>query len=179
MAENPSAQTPAATPPVESPAAQTPAATPPVESPAVESRAAQAPAATLPAERAHPSGWAIGFTAFASCVMVMLGVFQMMAGLAALFENELYAVTPTYVFKLDVTAWGWIHLLLGILIFAAGLGLFAGQVWARVLGVGLALLSAIATFAYLPYYPFWSVVIIALAIGVIWALTAHGRDITM
>jgi hypothetical protein len=88
-------------------------------------------------------------------------------------------VTPNYVFKLDVTAWGWIHLLLGILIFAAGLGLFAGQVWARVVGVGLALLSAIATFGFIPYYPFWSVLIIALAIGVIWALTAHGRDITM
>jgi hypothetical protein len=129
-------------------------------------------------ERADPSGWAIGFTAFAACMMVLLGVFQAMAGLAALFNDELYAATPNYLFKLDLTAWGWVHLLLGILIFAAGLGLYFGQIWARVIGVGLALLSALATFAYIPYYPFWALAIIALTIGVIWALTAHGLDIT-
>ena len=140
--------------------------------------AVQTPAATPPAARADPSGWAIGFTAFAALTMIMLGVFQAMAGLAALLNDELYAATPNYVFKLDLTAWGWIHLLLGVLLFAAGLGLLFGQVWARVIGVGVALLSAIAAFGFIPYYPFWSIVIIALAIGVVWALTARGGDIT-
>ena len=140
--------------------------------------AVQTPATIPPAARADPSGWAIGFTAFAALMMIMLGVFQAMAGLVALLNDELYAATPNYVFKLDLTAWGSIHLLLGILIFAAGLGLLFGQVWARVIGVGVALLSAIAAFAFIPYSPFWSIVIIALAIGVVWALTAHGGDIT-
>jgi hypothetical protein len=117
--------------------------------------AVQTPATIPPAARADASGWAIGFTAFAALMMIMLGVFQAMAGLVALLNDELYAATPNYVFKLDLTAWGWIHLLLGILIFAAGLGLLFGQVWARVIGVGLALLSAIAAFAYIPYSPFW------------------------
>ena len=109
--------------------------------------------------------------------MVLLGVLQAMAGLAALFNDELYAVTPNYIFKFDLTVWGWIHLLLGILVFASGLGLFTAQIWARVVGVGVAILSALASFAYIPYYPFWAMVILALAIAVIWALTAHGRDI--
>src|SRR5687768_11463841 len=121
-----------------------------------ENPAVQTPPATPPAERADPSGWAIGFTFFAACVMLMLGAFQAMAGLAALFNDELYAVTPNYVFQFDLTAWGWIHLLLGLLVVAAGFCLFLGQVWARVVGVGLALLSAIATFGFIPYYPFWA-----------------------
>src|SRR5215211_6076583 len=93
--------------------------------------AVQTPATIPPAERADPSAWAIGFTAFAGFIMILLGMFQAMAGLAALLNDELYATTPNYVFKLDLTTWGWVHLLLGILVVATGLGLFAGQVWAR------------------------------------------------
>jgi hypothetical protein len=140
--------------------------------------AVQTPAATPPAARPEPSGWAIGFTFFAACMMVMLGVFQAMVGLEAIVNDGLYVTTPNYLFALDLTTWGVIHLLLGVLVIAAGTCLFVGQLWARVVGVGLTLLSAIAAFGFIPHYPFWAVLIIALALGVIWALTVHGRDIT-
>jgi hypothetical protein len=142
-----------------------------------ENSATQPPVATRPPERAIPSRWAVGLTAFAACVMILLGLFQMMAGFVALFDNSLYVMSPHYFFELNLGAWGLIHLLLGILIVAAGIGLFTGQVWARVVGVVLALLSAIANFASIPHYPIWSLTIISFAIGVVWALTAHGEDI--
>lgn len=124
------------------------------------------------------SQWAVGWTMFAAFMMIMIGVFHAIAGLAGIIEDEFYAVTPNYVFEFDAAAWGWIHLLLGIVVVLAGFGLFSGAVWARTVGVILALLSAIANFAFIPWYPIWSIVIIAINVAVIWALTAHGRDIT-
>jgi hypothetical protein len=115
---------------------------------------------------------------FAAFAMIMIGTFQAIAGLAGIIEDEFYAVTPNYVFEFDATVWGWIHLLLGIVIVLAAFGLFTGAVWARTVGVILALVSAIANFAFIPWYPVWSILIIAIDVTVIWALTAHGRDIT-
>lgn len=123
------------------------------------------------------SAWAIGFTAFAAVLMITVGGLHAIIGLAAIFEDEFYVLTRDYVFKFDVTAWGWVHLIAGLVVAAAGFGLFSGAVWARVIGVIVAALSIIANFAFLPWYPVGSTVIIALDIGVIWALTAHGRDI--
>ena len=122
------------------------------------------------------SGWAIGWTTFAALMMVLIGFWQALAGLVALIEDTFYFVGQEYVFQFDVTTWGWIHLILGVVIFLAGLGLFSGAVWARTVGVILALVSAIAAFAWIPYYPIWGILIAAAAIFVIWALTAHGRD---
>jgi hypothetical protein len=124
------------------------------------------------------SNWAIGFTAFAAWMMILIGTFHAIDGLAAIFKDEFFVPVQGYLFKFDATTWGWIHLIIGIVIVLAGVGLFSGAVWARSIGVILAALSAIATFAYLPWYPIWSVVIITLDVFVIWALTAHGRDIT-
>jgi hypothetical protein len=124
------------------------------------------------------SNWALGFTAFAAWMMILIGTFHAIDGLAAIFKDEFFVPVQGYLFKFDATTWGWIHLIVGIVIVLAGVGLFSGAVWARSIGVILAALSAIATFAYLPWYPIWSVVIIALDVFVIWALTAHGRDIT-
>jgi hypothetical protein len=121
------------------------------------------------------SGWAAGFVLFAALMMIMAGVWQALAGLIALFENEFYVATRNYLFEFDATTWGWIHLLVGVVVGLAGLGLMAGQTWARVVGITLAVLSAIANFLFIPYYPFWSMLIIALDVFVIWALTAHGR----
>jgi hypothetical protein len=98
------------------------------------------------------------------------------AGLVAIFENEFYVQTRNYLFQFDATTWGWIHLVLGLLVAFAGWGLLSGQTWARVVGITLAALSATANFLFLPYYPFWSLLIIAVDIFVIWALTAHGRE---
>jgi hypothetical protein len=124
------------------------------------------------------SGAAVGWTVFAGVMMLVIGVFQSIAGLVALVNDEFYVVGAEYVFKFDVTTWGWIHLLLGILILLAGLAVFRGAVWARTVGVILAVISAIAAFVWLPWYPIWGVAIIAIDVFVIWALTAHGRDIT-
>jgi hypothetical protein len=123
------------------------------------------------------SGAAVGFTIFASAMMVLIGTFQMLAGVIALVNDEFYVVTQEWIFQFDVTTWGWIHLALGAVILAAGIGLFSGQVWARTVGVLLAILSAVVSFAWLPWYPIWGVIIITLDVFVIWALTVHGRDI--
>jgi hypothetical protein len=121
------------------------------------------------------SGWAVGFILFAAIMMIMIGVFQAIAGLVAIFENEFYVATRSYLFQFDATTWGWIHLIAGVIIAFAGWGLLSGRTWARVVGIILAVLSAIANFAFLPYYPFWALTIIALDVLVIWALAAHGR----
>jgi hypothetical protein len=120
------------------------------------------------------SGWAVGGIAFAATMMTMIGVFQALSGLVAIFNDEFYVVARNYTFDLDVTAWGWIHLIVGIGVFATGLGLFARATWAGVVAIMLCMLSALANFFFIPYYPFWSILVIALNVWVIWALTRPG-----
>ena len=120
------------------------------------------------------SGWAVGGITFAATMMVMIGIFQIIAGLVAIFDDGFYLVTENYAFDLDPSAWGWIHLLLGILLVVAGYGLFAGEVWAVATAIVLAVLSAISNFFFIPYYPWWSLLVIALCVWVIWALTRPG-----
>jgi hypothetical protein len=127
-------------------------------------------------DREDVSGWAVGFTVFAAVMMIMVGVWQALAGLIAIFENEFFVPTRNYLFEFDVTGWGWIHLLVGAIVAFAGWGLLSGQTWARMVAITLAALSATANFLFIPYYPFWSLLIIAVDIFVIWALTAHGRQ---
>jgi hypothetical protein len=124
--------------------------------------------------RATPPGWATGFIVFAAVLMILSGVFQALEGLAAIFENEFYVAARNYLYEVDVTAWGWIHLILGVVIALAGFGVLSGATWARAVGIALAVLSAIANFLFIPYYPFWSILIIALDVFVIWALAVHG-----
>ena len=124
------------------------------------------------------SGFAVGLTMFAGLLMITVGIWHAIVGLAGIFEDEFYAVTPNYIFEFDATAWGWIHLIVGVVIALAGFGLFSGAVWARTVAVFLAVLSLIANFAFIPFYPVWSIALIALNLAVIWALTVHGRDVT-
>jgi tetrahydromethanopterin S-methyltransferase subunit F len=123
------------------------------------------------------SGWAAGGILFAGLMMIMVGIWQALEGLIAIFENEFYVATRNYLFQFDVTTWGWIHLILGLVMAVAGWGLLSGRTWARVLGITVAVLSAIANFLWLPYYPFWSLLIIAVDVFVIWAVVAHGREV--
>ena len=125
------------------------------------------------------SGWAVGSILFAAIMMIMVGIFQALQGLVAIFENEFYVATRNYLFQFDATAWGWIHLLIGLLVAFAGWGLLSGRTWARVVAITLAVLSAIANFLFIPYYPFWSLLIVAVDVFVIWALVAHGRDVAV
>jgi hypothetical protein len=123
---------------------------------------------------ARPSGWAIGGVTFASTIMILVGIFQAFAGLAAIIDDQFYVITQNYAFDLDTTAWGWIHLILGIVVAFAGFALWGRKVWAATVAIFLAMLSAIANFFFIPYYPFWSILMIALAVWVIWALTRPG-----
>jgi hypothetical protein len=125
------------------------------------------------------SGAAVGWMTFAAVWMGILGFFHAMAGLAGILEDDLYVVTPNYLFQIDVTTWGWIHLILGIVVFLAAFSVLKGSVWARTVGVILAVLSTLATFAWLPYYPVWGLLMITANVFVIWALTVHGRDATI
>jgi hypothetical protein len=126
---------------------------------------------------AGPSGWATGWTAFAATMMLIQGIWWSIAGLVALFNDEFYIVGQEYIFQFDVTTWGWIHLTVGVLVFAAGAALFSGAVWARTVGVIMATIAMFAAFAWLPWYPLWAILFITVSIGVIWALTVHGRDV--
>lgn len=123
------------------------------------------------------SGWAVGWSAFAAIMLIMIGVFHAFAGVVAIANDTFYAVGYEWIFEFDVTAWGWIHLIGGIAVVASGFGIFSGNVAARTVGVVVAVLSAIVNFAWLPYYPVWSGLMIALAVAVIWSLTVHGRDL--
>jgi hypothetical protein len=124
--------------------------------------------------RPEPSGWALSGVVFAASILTMIGLFQVIAGLVAIFDDEFFVVTQNYTFDLDASAWGWIHLLLGVLLLGTGFGLFSRRAWAGVTAIVLAMLSAVENFFFIPYYPFWSVIVIALAVWVIWALTRPG-----
>jgi hypothetical protein len=109
-------------------------------------------------------------------MMLITGLFNGIEGLVALFRNEVYVVAPEYIFAFDLTTWGWVHLLVAILVAAAGVGVMSGRLWARLIGIAFALLSMIANFLFIPYYPVWSLLIITLDVFVIWALCVYNRD---
>jgi hypothetical protein len=124
------------------------------------------------------SGGAVAATATAGILMMMVGAMHLIQGLIALVNDEFYVVGKEYVFQFDLTSWGWIHLVAGVVVGLAGIALFQGAVWARTVAVIVACLSILANFMWLPYYPLWSLTVIAFGVLVIWAVTAHGRDIT-
>jgi hypothetical protein len=119
----------------------------------------------------EPSSWALGLLTFAGVIMLMMGGFHAFVGFIAIVEDEFFVAVPSgYVVALDATTWGWIHLILGLLVLLGGIAVLSGRVWGRVVGVVLAVFSAFANFLFVPYYPVWSLTIIALDILVIWAL---------
>jgi hypothetical protein len=117
------------------------------------------------------SGWAVGGITFAATMFILIGIFQGINGLVAIFNDEFFVITENYTFDLDVTAWGWIHLLLGIGLVLTGWFLIQGATWAGIVAITAAVLTAVANFFFIPYYPFWSLLVIALCCWVIWALT--------
>lgn len=123
------------------------------------------------------SGW-VGWIAFAGVMMLLVGSFHIIQGLVAVFEDEYFLVsTSGLAVSVDFTTWGWTHIIGGIVLVLAGIAVFSGQVWARSVGVVLAMLSAILNIAFLAAYPIWSVTMIAVDILVIWALTVHGAEL--
>lgn len=129
------------------------------------------------AER-HPTrqAWAGGLMAFAAVTLLLTGVLDIFRGIMGIAEDDIFVSTRQYVFRFDLTGWGWIHLALGAVAVIVGLGLFTGAMWARVAGVAIAGLIVIGNFLSLPYYPVWSVVMIAFSAFVIWALCVVKPD---
>ena len=123
------------------------------------------------------SGGAVGVIVFAAVLMMMSGVMSAVQGLVALVNDTFYVVGEEYLFEFDVTTWGWIHLIVGAIVAFAGFSLFQGATWGRTVAVIVASLSTLANFLWIPYYPIWSLTVIAFNVFVIWAVTAHGRDI--
>ena len=122
------------------------------------------------------SGW-VGWAYFAGIMMAVLGFFQVIIGLTALFKDSYYVVLPNSIVNVDFTVWGWAHLALGLLVLCAGFALLAGQVWGRVVGVILAMVSAVANLLFLPAYPIWSTIVIVVDVLVIYALVVHGSEL--
>ncbi|MCQ9184763.1 hypothetical protein KMT30_38160 [Streptomyces sp. IBSBF 2953] len=120
--------------------------------------------------------WAGGLTAFAAVTLLLTGVLDIFRGIMGIAEDDVFVTTRQYVFRFDLAGWGWIHLALGAVAVIVGLGLFTGAVWARVAGVAIAALIVIGNFLSLPYYPVWSVVMIAFSAFVIWALCVVRPD---
>jgi hypothetical protein len=127
--------------------------------------------------REEVSGWAIGGTVFAGVIMLLVGVFHAIAGLVAILDDQFFVVSQNYTFEFDITSWGWIHLIAGVIVVLAGIYVFSGATWARVVGIALAVLSAVANFFFIPYYPFWSLLMIALAVFVIWSLSRPVEEV--
>jgi hypothetical protein len=117
--------------------------------------------------------WYIGLAVLAGALMMIVGLFQALQGLVALLDDDFYTVRNNYTYDTDVTTWGWIHLILGILVTITGYFVVRGNLWARVIAMTLVGLAAIASFLWIPYYPVWSVLILTLNILVICALAAY------
>ena len=125
-----------------------------------------------------PSGLAaLGVTAFAGFMLAIVGLFQMLQGIAAIGEDEVFVEGVQYVYELDVTTWGWIHLVIGALALVVAIGLLSGTTWGRIGGITLAALGCISNFVFLPYFPWWSLAILTFNVAVIWALSSQlSRD---
>ena len=135
------------------------------------------PAGAGPSRYPRASPW-VGWIGFAGVLMVILGAVHAFQGLVGIFKDEYFLVSSNgLALKLDFTAWGWVHLVIGVIIVLAGICVLAGQMWARIVGVILAALSLLANVAFLAAYPLWSLIMIAMDIVIIMALTVHGSEI--
>lgn len=129
---------------------------------------------SYPRESTAWTGWVV----FAGVMLVTVGIFQVIQGLVALFDDGFYAVRPSgLIVNVNYNTWGWTHLIIGAVMIVTGVGLFVGNLAARILGVVAAVLSAIVNLAFISAYPIWSTIIIALDVVVIYAIIVHGGEL--
>ena len=119
---------------------------------------------------------ATGFSTFAGVVMVIAGIWHVLQGIAAIAHDHIYVSTPNYLYSFDLTGWGWVHLVLGVVVAAVGVAVLRGQTWAAAMGMILAGLSLLGNFLFIPWYPFWSLLIMALDAAVIYALARYQSE---
>ncbi|WP_040796016.1 DUF7144 family membrane protein [Nocardia higoensis] len=123
-------------------------------------------------QQAVAAGTSIG----AAVLLMAAGFLSIFQGISAIAKDEILIAGPNYIYQFNTTTWGWIHLVLGVLIVVTALALMGGALWARVVAVVLAALSVLGNFLWLPYYPWWSIAVIALDVVVIWAVTTWQPD---
>ena len=165
------------------------------ETPQAQKRAAEVPPQTRGEEQAAPqktapapqhraemtptttSGW-VGWVIFGSMMLIMVGSFQVILGLTALLNSDYYAVGRNgLVVNVDFTTWGWAHLALGAVALAAAFGLLTGSMWARVLGIAVAMVGALVNLAFISAFPIWGITVITLDVLVIYAIAVHGGEL--
>lgn len=122
------------------------------------------------------TGW-VGWVYFAGFMMCIIGAFQIILGMTALLNDEYYIAVGSSLLVADYTTWGWFHLLYGIIVLMAGMSLFSGRTWARVVGTILASFNLLMQFSFVSAYPIWSIIMIVIDILIIYALTVHGREV--
>ncbi|MFF0789389.1 hypothetical protein [Streptomyces spiralis] len=123
--------------------------------------------------KGETSPWVAGGTVFAGVVLLVDGLLNILKGISAIASDDIYARINNYVYRFNLTGWGWVLVIIGLIAVITGLGLLTDALWARVLGVFMAALSLVANFLWLPHLPLWAIISIALDVWVIWALTAH------
>lgn len=121
-------------------------------------------------EHSSRRSFAYGVTLFGGVMLTTVAVFQILGGIGALAKDTIFVQGVNYAYEMDLTTWGWIHLIIGVIALGTGIGIVMAQVWAYMLGIMIAVLSAVANFAFIPHYPIWSIIVIAFDGLVIWAL---------
>ncbi|SHM32517.1 DUF7144 family membrane protein [Actinacidiphila paucisporea] len=122
------------------------------------------------------SAWAAGGTVFAGVLLLVAGIMAILEGIVGIAKDSVYVVTRgDYVYKFNVTSWGWIHLVLGVIAVLVGLGLLRGSAWSRFAGIAIASLALLANFMFLPYQPAWSLIMIGIYVFIIWSLATYHR----
>jgi hypothetical protein len=135
-------------------------------------------ASTTPTAGARGTSSWVGWIAFASLLMLGVGLMHVVQGLVALFDQSYFVVpSRSVVLDLGYTTWGWLHLLTGLVVAAAGVFVLAGTVWARAVGTVVAMVSAVGSLLFVAAHPAWSVLTLVLDVLVILALTVHGSEI--
>ncbi len=116
------------------------------------------------------SAVAYGVTVFAGVLLIVVSIFQVLEGITAIANDTIFVRGLNYTWQFNIQTWGWIHLIIGLIALATGIGIIMGQTWGYLVGVGIAGVSALSEFMFMPYYPFWSLAVIAIDVLVIWAL---------
>lgn len=122
-----------------------------------------------------PTAW-VGWGYFAAAMLVLVGAMQIIQGLGAIFNPDYFVVTENRVFLFDISTWGWIHLILGVVALSAGIGTMTGARWARIVAVVITALVMVGTIAYITTFPIWSIFTLLIGFFVIYALTVHGSE---
>ncbi|WP_459545664.1 DUF7144 family membrane protein [Nocardia sp. X0981] len=145
--------------------------------PAAQTPSGTGPTGTHPRSGERKQAIAGGTSIAAAALLLTAGFITLFQGISAVADDEVFVAGPRYIYEFDLTGWGWVHIVIGILLVLTALALMTGAVWARIVAIGLACLSIVANFLWIPYYPLWSILIIALDVVIIWAIATWDTEV--